>query len=55
MEPGCGPSSTRLVACHCPLAGFSLVFSSRDRRQNGVWFVNLRDTDVQEARRSAKF
>lgn len=55
MQPGCGPSSMRLAACHTPLVGFSLVFSSRVRRQNGVWFVNLRDTDVQETHRFAKF
>lgn len=55
MQPGCGPSSMRLAACHAPLVGFSLVFSSRVRRQNGVWFANLRDTDVQETHRFAKF
>lgn len=55
MEPGCGLSAMRLAARHYLLAGFSLVFSSRDRRQDGVWFANLRDTDVQETLRSAKF
>ena len=43
MEPGCGLFSTRLAPHHYPLVGFSLVFSSRDKRPNAVWFANLRD------------